>query len=103
VLAGAALVGAAAVVGAAVGALGAAELEPAADELLLAAEALVAAEVLLGAGAGSDEQAAATASTAVPEAASTVRRGRVRGTGVMWSLQGLSVAEMRPAGDGCLS
>jgi len=88
--------------GAAVGALGA-ELEPAADGLLLAAEALVAAEVVLGAGAGSDEQAAATASTAVPEAASTVRRGRVRGTGVMWSLQGLSVAEMRPAGDGCLS
>ena len=89
------LAGAAAVVGAAADELGAAALlDFAADELLAAdVVAAAAAEVLPAAGAGSDEQAAATASTAVPEAASTVRRGRLRGVGVTGSLQGLSVAE----------
>jgi len=89
------LAGAAAVVGAAAVELGAgALLDFAADELLAAdVVAAAAAEVLPAAGAGSDEQAAATASTAVPEAASMVRRGRLRGVGVTGSLQGLSVAE----------
>lgn len=98
------LLGAAAVVEAAAE-LGAADVvEGAADELLAAdVVAAAAAEVVDDDAAGSDEQAAATASTAVPEAASTVRRGRERGTVVIRSLQGLSVANGRPAGDGCLS
>ena len=92
---GAAVLAGAAAVGAAADELGApALLDFAADELLAADVVAAAAGVVVpAAGAGSDEQAAATASTAVPEAASTVRRGRLRGVGVTGSLQGLSVAE----------